>query len=124
MSIFFRNKCGSYFSAASWSKSYLMTVLATCNIPKCYRKVFFSPNFTFVLLSCSNSMGIVDCIWSNRPKNGFFNKAFHNFFWLFLSKYSQQCYNCTIVTSFVYLCIWLVFIRAHSFLFAFTHICT
>ena len=40
---------GAIFWAVSWSKSLLITVLASCNISECFRKAFFRPTFTFVL---------------------------------------------------------------------------
>ena len=45
---------GAIFSSVSWSKSFLITVLASFNIPECYLK-FLSPNF---LLFCCLSAGL------------------------------------------------------------------
>ena len=41
---------GAIFLAVSWLKSPLITVLASCNIPEFFRKVFFRP--TLLLLCC------------------------------------------------------------------------
>ena len=71
------------------------------------------------MLFCSNSIGIVDCIWSNRPKMDFSTKQF---IISFGSSWANTVNNVIIVTSCVCICRWLVFIRAHSFLLAFTHI--
>ena len=43
-----RINAGAIFSAVSWSTLSPFTVLASFDIPECYKKVFFSPNFTFV----------------------------------------------------------------------------
>ena len=66
-----RDSTGAILSAVSRSKSLLITFLSSCNIPECYRKVFFASLYFFVVfwfLQCSNSMGFVDCICSNRQK--------------------------------------------------------
>ena len=41
---------GAIFLAVSWSKSPLITVLASCNIPEFFRKAFFRP--TLLLFCC------------------------------------------------------------------------
>ena len=63
---------GAIFSAVSWAKLLLITVLGSCNILECDSKVFFFPTLLcFVVFCCSNSMGIVDCICSNWQKMDF-----------------------------------------------------
>ena len=69
--LFLQSSCatnkGAIFSVVSWSKLLPFTVLVSCNIPECYRKVFplqlyFCFVFLFSLLY-SNSIRIVGCIW-------------------------------------------------------------
>ena len=58
---------------------FWLLFLSSCNIPECYKKVFFASLYFFVVfwfLQCSNSMGFVDCICSNRQKMEFSTKEF------------------------------------------------
>ena len=75
-----RNK-NSMQHTVSWSKSLPITVLAFCI-------VFFSPNFTFVVLSfgCSApTQWLLLTVFAKSAKNEFLNKAIHHSFWLFMS---------------------------------------
>ena len=82
------------------------------------REGFFSPNFIFYIVLLQLN-GYCWLYLVKSAKNGFLNKAIHNFFG---SSWANTINNVIIVTSCVCICRWLVFIRAHSFLLAFTHI--